>query len=408
MQINKVLICSMNYAPELTGIGKYSHEMALWLQNETKAEIRVICGTPYYPEWKIHPGHKNRYKMNSEDNITLFRCPIFIPKHISGLTRMLHLASFAISSSLPCLYQLKWKPNLILCVAPNLLGSAIPLLIGKIIRAKTWLHIQDLEVDAAERLGIIKNKFLLKLLHKIESILYKSYGKVTTISEGMRNQLLSKGVDEDKVSIMPNWANLNEIHPIKKNDPSVIAYMNKLQLPLHAKIALYSGSISEKQGLEELVMAVQNLPFEDIVILICGNGPNLENLKRLASNNQRIKFIDLVPKIELNLLLNIADTQLLIQKNEIDDQVMPSKLANMIAVGRPVIAIVNESSNVSSLIKEFNLGIVVAPNKLESLVDAIQSLTNNTNWQLEVAKNCSKYAHDFLSIDQILKRNFSH
>ncbi len=92
MQINKVLLCSMNYAPELTGIGKYSHEMALWLQNETKAEIRVICGTPYYPEWKIHSGHKNRYKMNSEGNITLFRCPIFIPKHISGLTRMLHLA----------------------------------------------------------------------------------------------------------------------------------------------------------------------------------------------------------------------------------------------------------------------------------------------------------------------------
>lgn len=406
MQTNKVLICSMNYAPELTGIGKYSHEMAIWLNNETGAEIHVICSTPYYPEWKIHSGHKNWYKISSHKNISLFRCPIYIPKRISGLTRMLHLASYAISSSLVTIYQMKWKPDLILCVAPNLLGAIAPLVVGKIIGAKTWLHLQDLEIDAAERLGIIKNKSLLKLLHKMEDIIYGNYERVTTISEGMKYQLLSKGVDKDKLGLMPNWANLNEIYPIDKNHPSIIAYIDKLQLPQHAKIALYSGSISEKQGLEELVIAAQHLPTEEILILICGNGPNLENLKKLATSNKKIKFIDLVPKEDLNLLLNIADVHLLIQKNEIDDQVMPSKLANMIASGGPIVATVNETSSINALFMKHGLGTTVAPNKPVLLANAIKLIVNNMEMKLEIAKNCSKYSEDNLSIDQILKSNF--
>jgi colanic acid biosynthesis glycosyl transferase WcaI len=398
----------MNYAPELTGIGKYSHEMAVWLHKKTGAQIRVICSAPYYPQWEIYSGHKNKYTIYSEDNITLFRCPIYIPKHITSLSRILHLISYAATSSLSTLYQMKWKPDLVICVAPNLLGAIIPVIVGKIIGAKTWLHIQDLEIDAAERLGMIKSKLLLKLLHKIESIFYNNFCKITTISEGMKDQLLSKGVDKSVVSLMPNWANLNEIYPIDKNHPSVIAYINHLKLPQDAKIALYSGSISEKQGLEELILAFKDLTNEEILILICGNGPNLEKLKKLAEPNKKIKFLDLVPKNELNLLLNIADVQLLIQKNEIDDQVMPSKLANMIAVGRPIIVIANESSNISTLITKQNLGIAVPPNKLGSLVETIQAITNNNHMQLEIAKNCSKYSQEHLSIDQILKSNFLH
>jgi colanic acid biosynthesis glycosyl transferase WcaI len=396
----------MNFAPEVTGIGKYSHEMALWLQKEASADIRVVCSVPYYPQWKIHPGHKNWYKVNIHDSIVLFRCPIFIPKRISGITRMIHLASYAISSSFPTLYQIKWKPDLIFCVAPNLLGAIIPLMVGKMLGVKTWLHIQDLEIDAAERLGIIKNKILLKILYKIENALYSSFTKVSTISEGMKDQLLSKGIGKDKVGIMPNWANLKEISPITKNHPTVIAYLDKLKLPQGTKIALYSGSISEKQGLEELVLAAQNLQLDEIVILICGNGPNLESLKILAASNSKIKFIDLVPKSELNLLLNIADVHLLVQKNEIDNQVMPSKLANMIAVGGPVIAIVNDSSSISDLVTKHNLGITLPISKIDSLADAIQSITNNQEKILEIANNCSTYSQDKLSIDQILKNNF--
>lgn len=408
MQTNKVLICSMNYAPELTGIGKYSHEMAAWLHKEAGAQIRVICSAPYYPQWKIHSDFQNRYATYDDDNVTVFRCPIYVPKRISGLTRMLHLSSYALSSSLATAYQMKWKPDLILCVAPNLLGAIIPLLVGKLIGVKTWLHIQDLEIDAAERLGIIKSKLLLKLLHKMEIILYGNFKKITTISEGMKHQLISKGVDKNKIGLMPNWANLNEIYPIDKNHPSVISYLNKLQLSQNTKIALYSGSISEKQGLEELVIAGKHLPTDEILILICGNGPNLENLKELAAGKKNIKFLDLVPKKELNSLLNIADVQLLIQKNEIDDQVMPSKLANMIAVGRPIIAIVNESSNISALIKKYDLGVVVAPNKIGSLADTIQLITKNKDRQLEIAKNCENYSKNYLSINQILKSNFLH
>jgi colanic acid biosynthesis glycosyl transferase WcaI len=396
----------MNYAPELTGIGKYSHEMAVWLHKKTGAQIRVICSAPYYPQWEIYSGHKNKYTIYSEDNITLFRCPIYIPKRITSLTRILHLISYAATSSLSTLYQMKWKPDLILCVAPNLLGAIVPVLIGKIIGAKTWLHIQDLEIDAAERLGMIKSKLLLKLLYKIESIFFNNFCKITTISEGMKDQLIIKGVDSKKIGLMPNWANTNEIYPIPKNHLSIKEYINKLKVPQDSKIALYSGSISEKQGLEELILSSEHLSSEKIIILICGNGPNLENLKRIAAGNQNIRFINLVPKEELNLLLNIADVHLLIQKNEIDDQVMPSKLANMIACGGPIVATVNDASNINSLITKYNLGLTTQPGKPDLLAHAIELITSDNAMKLRIAQNCSIYCQNNLSIDQILRSNF--
>lgn len=392
----------MNYAPELTGIGKYSHEMATWLHKEIHAEICVVCSPPYYPEWKISSGYKNVYQKKIEENITLFRCPIYIPKKITGVTRMLHLASYAISSSIPCIYLAKWKPDLILCVAPNTLGSIIPLLIGKIIRAKTWIHIQDLEIDAAQKLGIIKNKFLIKVLYKIEKAIYNSFEKVTTISEGMKKQLISKGVEQEKVSLMPNWANLKEIYPIEKNHPSIVNYVNQLNLPEGAKIALYSGSISEKQGLDSLILSARHLPPSELVILICGNGPNLEKLKQLAGCNKNIRFIDLVPKNELNLLLNTADVHLLIQKNEIDNQVMPSKLANMIAVGGPILATVNEESNIYQIIESNQLGYTVKPNANKELLEKIVALLKQPQNKIDIQKRCSLYCEQNLQIDKIL------
>src|SRR5271156_6652353 len=116
----KILIYSANFAPEPTGIGKYSGEMAGWLA-EQGHQVRVICAPPYYPNWKLDPGYAPQtYRRESTQGIDVWRAPIWIPKSPGGVTRVLHLLSFAITSLPVALWQVFWRPELVVCVAPAL------------------------------------------------------------------------------------------------------------------------------------------------------------------------------------------------------------------------------------------------------------------------------------------------
>jgi colanic acid biosynthesis glycosyl transferase WcaI len=156
--------------------------------------------------------------------------------------------------------------------------------------------------------------------------------------------------------------------------------------------------------LEILIPVAKFLSEFNILIIVCGNGANLQKLKNLSKDLANIRFIDLVPFNELNLLLNLADVHLLVQKNEIDNQVMPSKLANIIAVGGPIVATVQESSNIHKIINENKLGLTVPYDDPLLLTNAIQQILNN-NELSEFSTNCLIYCKKNLSIDEILNKN---
>ena len=115
----RVLIHGINYFPELTGIGKYTGEMAQWL-SEKGASVRVVTAPPYYPDWKIGDGYSgSKYTFDNIDGIDVWRCPLWIPKEKTGFKRVLHLLSFAASSFPIMLRQIFWKPDVLIVVEPT-------------------------------------------------------------------------------------------------------------------------------------------------------------------------------------------------------------------------------------------------------------------------------------------------
>ena len=114
--------------------------------------MRVITAPPYFPRWSISKGYRNLFSTVRSHGLSIQRCPLWVPRRPSGLTRLLHLASFAASSLGPLLAQLVWARcgdhgGTSLC--PRALVLAV---CGR--RTVTWLHIQDFELDAAFELGI--------------------------------------------------------------------------------------------------------------------------------------------------------------------------------------------------------------------------------------------------------------
>ncbi|MDB5732343.1 MAG: glycosyl transferase, partial [Variovorax sp.] len=195
----KILLYGINFAPELTGIGKYTGEMAAWL-SAAGHEVRVITAPPYYPDWAVWPGHSaRRYTKTSWQGVTVFRTPLWVPKRVSGAKRLLHLASFAAASAPALLAQWRWKPDVVWVTEPPLACTPAALAFARLNGAAAWLHVQDYEVDAAFDLGMLKGRRLRQLVTATERWLMRRFDRVSTISGRMVERAIAKGIDPARV-----------------------------------------------------------------------------------------------------------------------------------------------------------------------------------------------------------------
>jgi len=366
----KIIIVGINYRPELTGIGIYTSEMSEWLAARGH-EVRVITAPPYYPSWKIGAGYRSyRYHTENINNVVVYRCPLWVPHKITGYSRIFHLMSFAISC-IPVFFALRnWCPGVVINIAPAIFSAPLAHLFARFSGAGSWLHIHDFELDMAMSLGIIKIQTLRKFAIKVEKSIIKRFEKVSTISCRMITKLKEKNVAESKIVCLPNWVNTNKIYPT--HEPNQLR--SKLAISGDKLIALYSGSMGKKQGLDTIIQCARNLTKnQKIQFLLCGEGMERPRIEALAKNLPNITMVPLQPTEKVNELLNAADIHLLPQGQGADGLAMPSKLGGMLASGKPVIATVRPDSEIADVIKA--CGIIVPPGNSAALTEAIVALS---------------------------------
>jgi colanic acid biosynthesis glycosyl transferase WcaI len=371
----RVLIVGINFLPELTGIGKYTGELAVYLAGSGH-QVRVITTPPYYPHWQVQPGYCWwRYRQENWQGVRVFRCPLWVPRRPSGIKRLVHLLSFALTSFPVLLWHCSWRPNLILCIAPSFLNAPFALFTARLSGAKVWLHIQDFELDAAANLGILPASHqITKLAGWAERSLLRSFDKISTISNRMLARLAQKGVEAEKTFIFPNWVDTGLIFPLSAPGKSLLK--NELCIPDGKVIVLYSGNMGHKQGLENVIEAARHLQSQaKIHFVLCGDGAVRSDLESNAEGLPNVQFLPLQPLEKLNQLLNIADIHILPQRADAADLVLPSKLSGMLASGKAVIATANPGTEVAEIVGQ--LGVIVPPEDARALANATLELAND-------------------------------
>src|SRR5450631_2609610 len=330
----KVLLYSANFAPEPTGIGKYSGEMAAWLVNQGHS-VRVIAAPPYYPNWEIDPNYaRPRYRREQWRGVDIWRAPLWVPRTPGGFARVLHLMSFVISSLPLMLRQVSWRPHLVLTVAPAFLCAPAGLLTARLCGAESWLHLQDFEVNVAFRMGLLKGKLLQRVALRMERWMLRRFDSVSSISRRMVELLITKGVRPEDTRYFPNWVDIAHIKPSAAKG----VYRAELGIAADAIVVLSSGTLGGKQGLTAIPKVAKHLAGRnDIVFVICGDGIMKPALEAAGVGLANLLFIPLQPFALLGELLCMADIHLLTQNSNAADLVLPSKLSGMLASGRPVI-----------------------------------------------------------------------
>ena len=394
----KILIVGSNYAPELTGIGKYTAEMAEFLAHSGWS-VSVITAPPYYPDWQIRSGYRNWYNSKNICGVKVCRAPIWIPRSLSGFKRILSSLSFATSFMLPMLSEITRRPSIVMVIEPPLLCAPFALLAAKVCRAKSILHIQDYEVDAAFELGILSSPILRSIAQTLEKILVKNFDIVSTISNAMIEKLDKKGVEKDKQVLFPNWVDTDSLKPNHDKNQNIFSGM----IPENSKVLLYSGNMGEKQGLDIIIEAAQALKHNsEIHFIMCGEGAVRKRLEQSAKDLNNITFLPLQPLEHFNDLLNLATIHLIPQKADVTELVMPSKLTGILAVGGIVLATAPEDSELARCVREAG-GFVAPPDSIEEFVELINQIISETANLDELRKKARAFAISRLSKEAILR-----
>ena len=381
----RILIHGLNFAPEPTGIGKFTGEMAAWLAGRGH-QIRVVTAPPYYPGWQIGPGYSSwRWRHERMGDIEVYRCPLYVPARPRGFSRLTHLLSFAASSKPMALFQaLAFRPDVVIGIAPALVSVPGSWFAARLCGAKAFLHIQDFEIDAAFALGIVSGGGMRRFALALESWLLRRFDRVSSITPSMVGRLADKGVAGERRLLFANWVDTKAIHPA----PSSLR--NELNLPADAIVALYSGNMGEKQGVETLVDVARVLAGTQVHLLLAGAGAAAGRLARATAGMAQVHWLPLQPVERLNDLLNAADLHLLPQRPDAADLVMPSKLAFMLASGKPVVAGAAPGTALARAIE--GCGIAVTPGDAKAMAVAISELAADAPRRLRLGEQARRRA----------------
>lgn len=405
----RILIYGLNYAPELTGIGKYTGEMSEWLAKRGH-EVRVVTAPPYYPAWRIRDDYRGPWYRTERaaDQPLVHRTPLYVPQHPTGLKRIAHLVSFMVGSIPMMLRETFWQPEIVFTVEPTFFCAPLCLFVAKSAGAACWLHVQDFEVDAAFELGLLPGQGPIHdAALRIEKFFTLAFDRVSGISSRMVDRAHTKGVPANRIVLFPNWVDAEHIFPISpelnRANPFRQELADRIENADKAILILYSGNMGAKQGLEMLAPLAESFADDPRVqFLFCGDGAFRARLESLVAHQTNVTMLPLQPIDRLNDLLNAADIHLLPQRASAADLVMPSRLSAMLASGRPVIATAGIGTQVAHVVE--GRGIVVPAEDAEALRDAVLFLLENKDLRLRLGLAAREYAVKNLGKQQVLEQ----
>ena len=349
--------------------------------SKQKTEINVITSN------NLSNSNIKLQKIEQLNNIKIIRLRSFNSKKTKIYTRLLDYISFLINASLFVLFNVK-KEDLVVCLSDPPFLLVFIALICKIknIKQINWIH--DVYPEVAVAVGI--NIPFSNLLKKSRNWAINHSHKNIVISNEMEDYFLKQGVKKDLISIIPNWANKEELFPLKNIDnKQYYNYANKEDF-----IISYSGNMGVLHDFDILLKSIEFLQKDgNIKFLFFGSGNQKRGVEEFISSNnlKNIKILPFQDRKILNMTLNIPDIHLITLKKHVSPFAFPSKIHGITAVGKPLIFIGEKSCEMFKIVQRNELGFSVENHNLDELIEVIYLLQSNNVLRSKIAKNSREY-----------------
>ena len=388
----RVVVWGINYAPEVAGIAPHNVALCEFLQRQGR-HVEMVTTFSYYPAWRKRAEDRHRlFRTDRISGVPVHRCWHFVPPRVSTWKRILHEATFVLTSTMRIL--LLRRPDIYVVVSPPLLLGAAGWLVATLKRTPFVFHVQDLQPDAAVGLGMLQTGLFTRALYWLEAFAYKHATRVSGISEEIVDAFRGKCVPDHKLILFPNAVAL----PGDRDIPMRGKFREKHHFAAGEFLAAYAGNLGVKQGLEILLDAADLLREEKaICIVIAGDGAAREKLEeKIRDRNLRnISMLPLQYGIDYKELLVDADVSLITQQSGSGNAFFPSKLLVTLAYSCPVVTVADEESALARAVGKAQCGKNVTPEHAEQLANCLRNLSENRQPLRHWGANGRAYVEEF-------------
>ena len=384
----KILFFSDNFPPEVNAPASRTIEHCReWLKAGN--EVTVITCAPNFPQGRLYDGYRNR-PLSTEymDGIRVVRVWSYITSNKGFLKRILDYASFALTGFLAGISR---DADVVITTSPqfftNFAGYGVSAL-----RLKPWIfELRDLWPDSIQTVGAMENNGALEILRKAESFFYRKAQKIVALTPAFKENLVQRGVQQDKIVVIPNGVDPRIFYPRRKDEGLLKS------LDLQGKFVFgYIGTHGMAHGLDFVVSSLAHLSDPDIHFLFIGDGAEKQRVVTLARNIglRNATFLPPVPKEKVSDYLNICDAALVpLIKSDTFKTVLPSKIFEAAALQKPIL--LGVEGQAKALVNAYGAGICFEPENQSDFLEKARTLKENAPLCRTFMNGCARLAGDY-------------
>lgn len=398
----RIVVLCPHFAPDVAPTGAVMTRVVEELATRGH-ELEVVTSLPWYREHRIERGYEGRL-VRREDTPWggITRLHPFPAEDKKDVAR--RAVAFVGFTALAALFgsrvARRSHVDAVLAVSPPLTLGLAGAWVARLSGAGFVFNVQDVYPDAAVALGVLKSRRLIRLAHALERACYRRADAVTVLSEDMRANVAARTDVPERVRVIPNFVDPDAVRP----QPIEGSYRREHGL-VGKTVVMYAGNVGLSQALDTVIDTAAVLTYEsDLVFVIHGHGAARAGLEIRARGLPNVVFVDPVPESRLSDVLSAADIHLVPLKRGLARASVPSKIYSIFAAARPVIASVDEGSELARLVERAGAGLAVPPDDPEALAQAIARLAASSNDRREMGQAARKFIEGWASPSAVAER----
>jgi colanic acid biosynthesis glycosyl transferase WcaI len=332
-------------------------------------EVTVLTGFPNYPAGKVCPGYRLRWHQREKINgIPVIRVPLYPEHSKSAVRRVLNYVSFALSAALLGPWLAPRVDVIHVYHPPGTVGWPAWVL-SRLKRVPFTYNIQDMWPETLAATRMLNNRLALRMVGWYAKWVYRRAAAIHVISPGFRENLLSKGVPDEKIHVISNWVDTGLYRPVPP-DPQ-LAQKHGLAGRFNV---MYAGNMGQAQALDvvfDTAALLGDLP--DVQFVLVGGGADLKRLRAVHQERKldNVKFLGSFAIEEMSGLYALTDILLVhLRDDPLFRITIPHKIFAYMASGRPVLAAM--AGDAANVIRWAKAGLICTPSSPQALADAVR------------------------------------
>lgn len=241
-------------------------------------KVTVITGFPNYPGGKVYEGYKIKmYAREVHGSVEVIRLPLYPSHSGSRIGRIVNYVSFMISTTVYCLLFLK-KVDALYAYHPPLTTGVTASIVRLLRRIPVVYDVQDMWPDTLKATGMVNSSLILSIVGRVAQFVYRRVDHIAVLSPGFKRLLVQRGIDEKKITVIPNWCNEKALET--QTDAEVpFADDNRFKI-------LFAGNMGKAQALQHVLYAAKSLRDlnEQVLFIFLGGGLEVDSLKEMSTS----------------------------------------------------------------------------------------------------------------------------